>query len=129
MKRGFTIIEVLVMISVVAILTTIGIISYGNWRQKSLRDAITADLKSAAQAMEQYRNFHNTYPTLPAGASIPNYNGGPVHVYIQGADGKEFCIEATRGSQKMHITSKSSDVSDGGCSWQPSSCENANRLL
>ena len=53
MKRGFTIIEVLVMISVIAILTTIGIISYGNWRQKSLRDAITADLKSAAQAMEQ----------------------------------------------------------------------------
>ena len=60
MKRGFTIIEVLVMISVIAILTTIGIISYGNWRQKSLRDAITADLKSAAQAMEQYRNFHNS---------------------------------------------------------------------
>lgn len=114
-QRGFTITELVIIVVVIAILAAIATVNYGSWRQRTVRNAMTADLRGAAQAMEQYRNFHNVYPTLAAGDDVPNYNGGHVTVYIQGAERDKFCIEAVRGSEKMSIHSGSEAVSDGGC--------------
>lgn len=115
-QRGFTIVEIMVVIVVIAILSAFVTLSYRAWREDSIKTAIRADLRSAAQAMEQYRNFNNAYPDISSGDNkIPNYNGGPVRVYIQTVDRKSYCLEAERGNYKMHIKSTSTEVLDNGC--------------
>ncbi|MDO4781043.1 MAG: type IV pilin protein [Candidatus Saccharibacteria bacterium] len=119
-QRGFTLVEVLVVIVVLAILLTIGAIGYQSWRRDAIRTSIETDLKSAAQAMEQYRTFNNTYPPGGQNAQIPNYKGGPINiVYIQtpGSDMSYFCLEGSNGptgNVKMRLHSRDG-LSDGAC--------------
>lgn len=116
-QRGFTIVELIVVIVVIAILATLATLAYSRMREDAIRSAVETDLKTAAQAMEQYRNFHNTYPSVSSGSDIPNYKGGPINVvYVQNTEGREdFCIEAANGptggvkmsySRKEGITDK-----------------------
>lgn len=66
-NKGFTLVEVLVIIVVIGILTTITIISVGNWRKNTAETEVKSDLKNLASAMEAARNFGSGYPT-----SIPS---------------------------------------------------------
>jgi len=78
-RRGFTLIELLVSISIISVLTAIGLANYAV-SQKRARDARRqADLESVRSALEIYRadNLATGYPnTTYAGLSaalIPNY--------------------------------------------------------
>lgn len=66
-SRGFTIVELGIVIAVIGILAAISIVGYGNWRERTEGNAVQSDLKQAAAAMESARNFGNTYP-----ASLPS---------------------------------------------------------
>lgn len=60
--KGFTLVELLVTISIIAILATIGISAYSNL-QKSGRDAKRkSDLAVIQSALEQYHADQNNYP-------------------------------------------------------------------
>ena len=61
MKKGFTIVELVVIIVVLALLASISTIGYQGWRQSASRDAVQTDLQAASHAMKQYRNFNNVY--------------------------------------------------------------------
>jgi prepilin-type N-terminal cleavage/methylation domain-containing protein len=61
--KGFTIVEIAVVIVVVAILAAISIVSYGAWRTQTTANAVRADLISASAAMENARNFNAGYPS------------------------------------------------------------------
>lgn len=76
MKRrsGFTIIELIVVITVIAILAGVSIASYGSWRHRNAESAVKSDLHQAASAMETARTFsNNAYPKeLPASLAESN---------------------------------------------------------
>lgn len=60
-KVGFTLIELMVVISIIAIMSVIGLTLYGNV-QKSARDAKRrSDLKAIAQALEVYKVRNGSY--------------------------------------------------------------------
>ena len=119
MKRGFTIVEMLIVIVVIVILTTIGIVGYGEWRKDVTTKELHADLHSASAAMEQEKNFKNVYPaTLPG-----SYKGNTsnISVYVQNA-GAEFCLEAASSQPplKFYIRSDDRRIQEGGCPRMPS---------
>lgn len=70
---GFTLLEVMITVTIVAILTAIAIPSYGDYIRRSQRAEARAALVQAAQFMERVRTERNSYlpggaaPTLPAG--------------------------------------------------------------
>lgn len=62
MRKGFTLVELLVAVSIVAILASIAISMYSGF-QKNVRDARRqADLRVIQSALEQYRADQNFYP-------------------------------------------------------------------
>ncbi|MEK7617292.1 MAG: prepilin-type N-terminal cleavage/methylation domain-containing protein [Patescibacteria group bacterium] len=76
--RGFTLVELLVVISIIAILTTIGLVMYSHVR-KVARDAKRqADLKLIQSALEQYYADQKFYPYAALNSSpFTNATGNP----------------------------------------------------
>jgi len=91
LKSGFTIVELIVVISIIGILASISIISYGNWQQSVIEAQLKSDLNSVATAMESYRNFNNGYPS-----SIPSTFSPSEGVILSGGSidgGKTYCVD------------------------------------
>ncbi|MBO1747587.1 MULTISPECIES: type IV pilin protein [Stenotrophomonas] len=67
MARGFTLIELMITVAVVAILAAVAIPSYSEHVRKSRRAQAKADLVELAQQLERFHTVQNTYSgmTLP----------------------------------------------------------------
>ena len=63
MKRGFTLIELIVVITIIAVITAVGTISYGGATRKSRDSRRMADLEKYRVALEMARQIGSTYPT------------------------------------------------------------------
>jgi Tfp pilus assembly protein PilE len=61
-SRGFTIIEVVVIITILALLVGLSYFFIGDWRARAATNEVKSDLNGAASALENIRNFSNGYP-------------------------------------------------------------------
>ena len=55
MQKGFTIVEILIVIVVIGILASIGLVSYNGYQNRANDTAVLADLDSIAGQLESYR--------------------------------------------------------------------------
>lgn len=62
-RLGFTLVELLISVTVIAILTTVGARVYRNNLENSIDNKRVKDLESMKQALELYRQYYRTYPT------------------------------------------------------------------
>ena len=62
MKKGFTLIELMVVISIIAILSSIGFATYSGLNKKTRDSRRMVDLEVIRQALELYRSDNGTYP-------------------------------------------------------------------
>lgn len=88
--RGFTIVEMIVVVAVIVILATVGLIAYGDWSVKVARSEVQSDLKNAAAAMENARNFGSGYPL-----SVPTtfkQSAGVTVTYKAGGTTSSYCL-------------------------------------
>jgi prepilin-type N-terminal cleavage/methylation domain-containing protein len=61
-KKGFTMIEVLIVVAILAILSVTGIVTLSKQRTKAEDVAMKTDLDRLKVAFEDYYNDHNCYP-------------------------------------------------------------------
>lgn len=76
-QDGFTLIEVLVTVAIIAILSAIGITSYDYYTQKSRRTSATTTLEHVRSLLEQYYVNNKTYPT---NLTALGYTNSPLNV-------------------------------------------------
>lgn len=77
-KKGFTLIELIVTVTIIAILTVVGMVSYSGTSKKARDSRRMADLEKIRVALELYRQgTGSTYP------SYSDYNAGALKPYIQ----------------------------------------------
>ncbi len=72
MQKGFTLIELMIVVAIIAILAAIAIPAYQNY---IIRTQVTEGLTlagSAKSAMEEYYSNHGTWPTSNASAGLAN---------------------------------------------------------
>jgi prepilin-type N-terminal cleavage/methylation domain-containing protein len=71
-KKGFTIVELLIVIVVIAILATISIVAYSGMQQRARDSERSAELVNLQKAIELYRVDFGGYPKCGAmGPNIP----------------------------------------------------------
>ena len=69
-KKGFTIIELLIVIAIIGLLATISIVALNGARQKGRDVKRVADIKQIQRGLEFYFNDTNSYPTAPTSSPV-----------------------------------------------------------
>ena len=81
-NRGFTLVELLVVISIIATLSTILFASFNDSREQARDKTRMADLKTLQLAVELYKAQNESYPMPDAGCGVPAGNfAGPGNVF------------------------------------------------
>lgn len=72
-RKGFTLVELLIVIVVIAILAAISVVAYNGIQKRAHNSAQAVDMSNAAKAMELYYALHDRYPTVPSYSSTWGY--------------------------------------------------------
>ncbi len=115
---GFTIVEVIVIISVLAILVGITYFFVGDWRSRAATNEVKSDLNGAASALENVRNFGSGYPAALTDDIFKSTNTVTLD-YTRRGDGS-YCLNATsqvRTNVKWYVDSRTDkQPASGTCS-------------
>lgn len=97
--RGFTIVELIVVVVIIAALATISVLAIGSWRTRTAKAEVTNALLSAATAIENHKSFNNGFPTGSPPAVPASYRPAPgvTLTYISGST-STYCLRATSTS-------------------------------
>lgn len=72
-NKGFTLIELIVSITIIAVLTVAGVLSYGGASKKARDSRRMADMEKIRIALELYRQGTGSSYPATTGALVPNY--------------------------------------------------------
>lgn len=108
-KQGFTIVELLIVVVVIAILAAITIMAYNGITAQAKDATLKADLASGAKQLHITKiedgNFPSSNPDLSSSDGVTlTYSGG----------GSEFCLQATNGMSTFYTTHGGA-VQEGEC--------------
>jgi len=113
---GFTIVELLIVVVVIAILAAITIVAYNGIQQRARTSAMISTLSQASKKLELFKVDNNaSYPAnlSNVGVTIPGeYN--PVYERTAGLNG--YCLVVTQNNVSYKVSSDSQTPSIGGCS-------------
>jgi alpha-tubulin suppressor-like RCC1 family protein/Tfp pilus assembly protein PilE len=115
LRRAFTIVEIAAVISVLAVITAITIVGYGNWRNRAAVNDVKNELTLAAAAMKAELATNNAYPSSVSGSYKPGLN---VTVSYMSGDASSYCLEGvskTVTSIRMFIKNTDLVPSMGTC--------------
>ncbi|AWV06673.1 pilus assembly protein PilE [Lysobacter maris] len=109
--RGFTLIELMITVAIVAILAGIAVASYDWAVTKSRRSAATGCLMEQAQFMERYYTTNMAYVDVAGGGAAPALPGCDAevatyyNVNLVAADAQSYTLQAIpQGSQASDDT-------------------------
>jgi len=67
MKKGFTLVELLVVIAIIALLSTLSVVALNSARAKARDARRLSDIKQIRTALDMYYDSSSSYPTTCAG--------------------------------------------------------------
>lgn len=106
LRRGFTIVELLIVVVVIAILATITIVSYNGITNSAKEATLKSDLSTAAKKLNVEKIESGSFPS-----STPSYISDGL-AYSGG--GNAFCVSGEVNSKSFRIT-ESGNVQEGEC--------------
>jgi prepilin-type N-terminal cleavage/methylation domain-containing protein len=132
-QKGFTIVELLIVIVVIGILAAITIVAYNGLQDRARSATLLSDLSSSAKQLKLDQATNNIFP-----ATIAEANGnkglrastGTTYSYTvnNAANPQTFCLSATNGTQIGSIT-QDATASPGGCTNLALNASSPNALI
>jgi len=110
-RRGFTIVELLIVIVVIGILAAITIVAFNGIQSRANTAVLQADLNNLAKKIQSENALTGTYPDTLSGMSG---SAGTLLEYTRTAGGASFCLTGQRGNT-VNSASSTDKVSTTGC--------------
>lgn len=103
-RRGFTIVELLIVVVVIAILAAITIVAYNGISGRAKDSAVRSAVAQVAKKVATYTITNNdTYPATLAAAGVTNDATTYQYTTNTAASPQNFCITATSSGVSVHI--------------------------
>jgi type IV pilus assembly protein PilA len=106
-KKGFTIVEIMIVVSVISILASIAIAQFIHYRTRTYNTSAKADLRTAATAQEAYFMDTSSYTLSLGNLTTQSYGVGisdGVVLPILSADSNGYTMQAYHSSGDMTYT-------------------------
>jgi len=133
MKRGFTLIEILVVVTIIGVLATIGAGTYTTLTKNSLDTRRKADLEEIRAALEMYKSNNGSYPAAGIASDSPIRDPSPgTNTYLQkvprdprGSSSYAYTFTFSNGSYNLGAylenggsgTASCGDCGDSNCNY------------
>ena len=120
-KTGFTIVELLIVIVVIAILAAITIVAFNGIQERSRASAVSSALSQAAKQLTLYQvDNPDQFPAASGTDGIANLSTYGITnsnnlSYQYSASGSTYCLTATQGPTSYKISNTNTTPSSGGC--------------
>jgi len=117
-KDGFTIVELLIVVVVIAILAAITIVSYNGITNRALQATMQSDLQSSATILVSDNSMNGSYPETAeaanGGRGLPE-SGDNVVAYTR--EGSDYCVTVTnpKTPQVYYLSSLNGQIQSGSC--------------
>lgn len=109
---GFTIVELLIVIVVIAILAAITIVAYNGVRDRALASALSNNASQVYKQIEAFKTLNGSYPATLAAAGVVE---DPAITYDFRTVFNGACVGLTQGSLQRHVGSDTGAAADGTC--------------
>lgn len=113
MKKGFTIVELLIVVVVIAILAAITIVAYNGISNRSRVSALQSELSQAVKAVEA-KKVSGGIDTYPASLADVNVTSSKLTYYFN-ARANTYCIEGKDGAFEYSAATATTTPSEGTC--------------
>lgn len=116
---GFTLVELVIAIVVIAILATLVVVVYSSTLKRANADSLQSDLRSFSSAVEAYKVAEKKYPAtindVNQGSGVTTAEGNTL-TYTADANGEAFCAQVQGNGMSYFVTESSSVPATGTCS-------------
>ena len=127
LQKGFTLIELMIVVAIIGILAAIAIPVFLNQRKKATEASMKSDLRTVANEMETYFTDYQVYPTVTGTAGnatvgttvVKVSSGNTVTSSTTGAATGTFCLNASNAQVSQTI---SYDSDQGGVLTKGTAC-------
>jgi prepilin-type N-terminal cleavage/methylation domain-containing protein len=91
-KKGFTLLELLISISIIAVITVIGIVSYSSINRRSRDVKRKSDIEQIKSALEMFRSDNKYYPNVGNGSwtSADNLSSNLADTYMSATPSSSY---------------------------------------
>lgn len=114
-ESGFSLIEMLIVLAVIAILLAIAIPSYLGFRERAHRSAAQANLRTALPALAAYHVDNDSYTGLTL-AALQGYDQAVSgDIAILSSSATSFCVRSTRDGQSYYKNGPSGSITATPC--------------
>lgn len=133
-RRGFTMIELLVVATIIAVLSAVGVVSFSRANIRARDGKRKADLEQVRSALELYRSDMGYYPAVAAGSLVSALNTGgylnsttvadpqtgTAYTYCSSQTSGGACLTGGQTTAKFYyVQATLENTSDPACSGVP----------
>ncbi len=114
-QPGFTIVELLIVVVVIAILAAVTIVGYNGVSNRAKQAALQSTLSQAVKKLETAKAASSTqqYPS-PDNANLTASSGGTLD-YSYNISGNTYCVAVSQGAFRYMATSANTTIREGDC--------------
>jgi type IV pilus assembly protein PilA len=115
-ESGFTLVEILVTLTIIGILVAIAVPSYLGYQQRATKSTAESNLRAALPAVEAYYQDNATYATMTVTELATYFDQGiaPGVQVLSGSDAS-YCIRSSHGDVSFFKNGPGATVTTVAC--------------
>ena len=114
-RKGFTLVEIMIVVLIIGILLAIAIPSYLKFRDRANESAAKANVRASIPGLEAYYADNNTYVGMTLANIQASYDAGIKNITFGTLTATSYCVQSVVGQATFNKNGPSADIVTGAC--------------